>query len=112
MALATLCFVVFGKFIGMRDVEALLYPRLPGILLPLVRGLVSFSATILWAASAVFLRALPFLGCLNSTSLTTMMIYKFLPKYAPLHSIARGNVRRTQCAVQNVSLLTYTSYAV
>ena len=59
--MSTLFFVVFGKFIGMRDVEALLYPRLPAILLPLVRGLVSFSATILWAASAVFLRALPFL---------------------------------------------------
>ena len=59
--LSTLAFVVFGKFIGMRDVEALLYPRLPAMLLPLVSGLVSFSTTILWAASAVFLRALPFL---------------------------------------------------
>lgn len=59
--LTTLGFVVFGKFIGMRDIEALLYPRLPAMLLPLVRGLVSFSATILWAVSAVFLSALPFL---------------------------------------------------
>ena len=60
-ALSTLTFVMFAKFIGMRDVEALLYPRLPAMLLPIVRGIVSFSATILWAASAVFLRVLPFL---------------------------------------------------